>query len=49
MEVATGIEDIGEKMGAVGYLTKGKLNREELTEQAVLMALVPRIRKELYP
>lgn len=49
MEIATGIRDIGEKMGAVGYLTKGKLNRDELTEQAVLMALVPRIRKELYP
>jgi inosine/xanthosine triphosphatase len=49
MEVATGIKDIGEKMGAVGYLTKGKLNRAELTEQAVLMALIPRIRRELYP
>lgn len=48
MEIATGIEDIGEKMGAIGYLTKGKLNRDVLTEQAVLMALVPRIRKELY-
>jgi inosine/xanthosine triphosphatase len=49
MEIATGIKDIGEKMGAIGFLTKGKLNRDELSEQAVLMALVPRIRKDLYP
>lgn len=49
MEDTTGIRNIGEKMGAIGYLSKGMLNRQELTEQAILMALVPRIRKELYP
>lgn len=48
METLTGIKNIGEKMGAIGYLSKGMLSREKLTEQAVLMALIPRIRKELY-
>ncbi|MGI0149664.1 MAG: inosine/xanthosine triphosphatase [Thermoplasmata archaeon] len=44
----TGIRTIGSKQGAIGYLTAGKLNRERLTESAVLMAMVPRIRRELY-
>lgn len=44
----TGIRGIGSKLGAIGYLTSGKLNREKLTESAVLMAMVPRIRRDLY-
>jgi inosine/xanthosine triphosphatase len=40
--------DQGSGMGAIGILTKGVLDREALTEQAVLAAMVPRIRKELY-
>jgi inosine/xanthosine triphosphatase len=44
----TGIDDIGRKGGSIHYLTKGLLDRKGLTEQAVLMAMVPRIRKELY-
>jgi inosine/xanthosine triphosphatase len=48
MESLVGIKDIGEKKGAIGYLSKGMLKRKELTEQAVFMALVPRMRKELY-
>jgi len=44
----TGIPDIGRREGAVGYLSKGLLTRQELTEQAVLAALIPRIRPELY-
>jgi inosine/xanthosine triphosphatase len=44
----TGVRDIGSKQGAIGYLTAGKLNRETLTESAVLMAMVPRIRRDLY-
>jgi inosine/xanthosine triphosphatase len=43
MEVLTGIEDIGKKRGAIGYLSKNILNRTELTEQAVLMAMIPRL------
>jgi inosine/xanthosine triphosphatase len=42
------IKDVGKKMGAIGYLSEGILDRTKLTEQAVLMALIPRIRSELY-
>jgi len=44
----TGIPDIGRREGSVGYLSKGLLTRKELTEGAVLAALIPRIRPELY-
>jgi len=40
--------DQGSGKGAIGILTNGVLDRETLTEQAVLAAMVPRIRKELY-
>jgi inosine/xanthosine triphosphatase len=43
MSEVTGINDIGHKQGAIGYLSKGILTREGLTEQAVVMALVPRL------
>lgn len=48
MSELTGIEKIGHRIGAIGYLSKGLLERRQLTEQAVLMALLPRIRPELY-
>jgi inosine/xanthosine triphosphatase len=48
MESLTGIEDIGEKMGAIGFLSHGELDRCKLTEQAVLMAFIPRMNEELY-
>jgi inosine/xanthosine triphosphatase len=48
MERLTGIKNIGRRMGAIGYLSRGKLNRIKFTEQAVFMAMLPRIRKELY-
>jgi inosine/xanthosine triphosphatase len=48
MEALTGIDQIGHKMGAIGFLSQGLLDRTRLTEQAVLMALIPRIRRELY-
>jgi len=47
-ERLTGIQKIGSKTGAIGYLTEGRLDREALTQSAVLMAMVPRIRRELY-
>jgi inosine/xanthosine triphosphatase len=43
-----GIQDIGKKEGAIGFLTERKLDRTALTEQAVFMAMVPRIKRELY-
>jgi len=44
----TGIENIGHKSGSVGYLSDGLIDRTSLTEIAVLMALIPRIRRKLY-
>jgi inosine/xanthosine triphosphatase len=41
-------ENPGQSGGAIGYLTNGVMNRQELTESAVLAAMVPRINKELY-
>lgn len=48
MSKLTEIEKIGHKMGSVGYLSDGMIDRTSLTEIAVLMALIPRIRKDLY-
>jgi len=48
MEIISGIKDIKKKMGAIGYLSKGKINREDFNAQAVLMAMIPRISHELY-
>ncbi len=48
MEELTGIRKIGSKHGAIGYLTERRMDRDTLTEAAVLMAMVPRIRRELY-
>jgi len=39
---------IGRTTGAIGWLTQGYLDRTRLTEQAVLAAFVPRVRRELY-
>lgn len=47
-ESFTGIDAIGSKMGAIGYLTDLRLTRTELTEQGVFMALVPRMKPALY-
>jgi inosine/xanthosine triphosphatase len=44
----SGIRGIGSKEGAIGYVTEGRLDRKRLTESAVLMAMVPRIRRDLY-
>lgn len=35
--------DIGEGIGYVGILSRGKITRLELTEQAIVMALLPRV------
>ena len=41
-------ERTGRGSGAIGFLTHGLLKRSELTQQAVVAAMVPRMRKELY-
>lgn len=48
MSRISGIKDIGTKRGAIGYLSHGKMSRRELTAQAVLSALIPRINPALY-
>ncbi len=48
MKEVFGVENIGYKEGAVGFLTEGKYGRRELTKTAVLMAFVPRIKKDIY-
>lgn len=48
MEELTGIKDIGETIGSIGYLSKGIINRIALTEQAILMALIPRLNSKIY-
>ena len=40
-EEISGIPEIGEKEGAIGFLTKSRVTRVNLTIQAVLMALIP--------
>lgn len=44
----SGIADIGKKAGAVGWLSRGHFTRTALTEPAILMAFLPRLRAELY-
>jgi len=48
MDEITGIERLGEKTGAIHYLTKGVISRSELTRIAVTMALIPWINSGLY-
>ncbi|UCE92524.1 MAG: inosine/xanthosine triphosphatase [Methanobacteriota archaeon] len=48
MSRLTGIERVGHRNGSIGYLSNGVIDRTSLTEIAILMALIPRIREELY-
>jgi non-canonical (house-cleaning) NTP pyrophosphatase len=48
MDKVTGITNLGEKSGAVSYLSRGLLNRRENTEQCVLTAMIPRIKEGVY-
>lgn len=48
MSRIAGIEELGKKKGAIGFLSNDLIDRTTLTEQAVLMALIPRLHRELY-
>lgn len=48
MEMFLGVKNIGRKMGAIGYLSKGVLKRRGLNECAIMMAVIPRINEEDY-
>jgi inosine/xanthosine triphosphatase len=44
-----GWEKDEKRLGAIGFLTQGALSRTELAEQAVMAAMVPRVRRDIYP
>jgi len=44
----SGIKNIGDNIGAIGFLTNNIVLREHLSEIATIMALIPRFKKELY-
>ena len=48
MAELTGVREIGSKYGAIGYLTGRRMDRDTLTEAAVLMAMVPRFCSDLF-
>jgi inosine/xanthosine triphosphatase len=48
MDEFTGIKNLGEKTGAIHFLTKGKISRVELTRLSVTAALIPWINREHY-
>jgi inosine/xanthosine triphosphatase len=48
MDNLTGVDKLGQKTGAVSYLSKGMLDRTGNTEQCVLMAMIPRLNPEIY-
>jgi inosine/xanthosine triphosphatase len=47
-EKLSGVHDIKQKEGAIGYLSKGKIKRTDILKQGVIMALLPIINKNLY-
>ncbi len=47
-ESVSGISEVGDKGGIISYLTKGVMNRTELTEQCVVTALIPWLHRDLY-
>ncbi len=48
MDRVTGVEDLGEKKGAISHLSGDMLNRTENTEQCVLTAMIPRMNENIY-
>ncbi|MGZ7135347.1 MAG: inosine/xanthosine triphosphatase [Methanobacterium sp.] len=48
MDKVTGVNNLGQKAGAVSFLSKGMLDRTENTEQCVLTAMIPRMNNEIY-
>ena len=48
MDELTGVDNLGEKAGAISYLSRGTVNRTVNTEQCVIMAMIPRLNKGIY-
>lgn len=47
-EEVSGIKEVGDKGGLIKHLTKGKMDRTELTEQCVVTALIPWLHRGVY-
>ena len=47
-EEVSGIDEVGDKGGIIQYLTKGRMNRTDLTEQCVVTALIPWLHRDIY-
>lgn len=47
-EEVSGIKEVGDKGGIIQHLTKGRMNRTELTEQCVITALIPWLQRGIY-
>lgn len=47
-ESLSGISEIGNKGGLIHHLTKGVMTRTDLTEQCVMMALIPWLHRGVY-
>jgi len=47
-EKVSGIKEVGDKGGLVNFLTSGTMTRADLTEQCIVMALAPRLHKDVY-
>ena len=47
-EEVSGIKEVGDKGGLIKHLTKGKMNRTDLTEQCVMTALIPWNHRDVY-
>lgn len=48
MDEVTGVDDLGQKKGAVSHLSHDMLNRTENTEECVLTAMIPRMNETIY-
>ena len=48
MDQVTGVDQLGQKTGAVSHLSRGLLDRTGNTEQCVLMAMVPWMNSDIY-
>lgn len=48
VEITYGVADIGEREGLIHLLSKGLIDRPYLTEEAVLMALLPWVNEDAY-
>lgn len=47
-EEVSGIDEVGDKGGLIKHLTKGAMDRTQLTEQCVITALIPWLHRGVY-